>query len=395
MSNQDYYQLLGVSRDADSAELKKAYKRLVMKYHPDRNPDKDGAHKLKEINQAYDVLSDQEKRKIYDHYGAEGVAAAGARQGGGRGGFEGFGDGFGGGFSSGGGAEDFFGNIFGDFFGGKRGGAGADGRQGSNVQVRLDLDFQDAVLGRDMEIPISTPTSCDTCSGSGMRKGATPNSCPDCGGAGKVHVSQGIFSIRQECMRCSGSGTIIDDPCPKCDGAGTQRKKRTINISVPAGVDNDNVLTVRGQGAPSGPGGRVGDLLLVIRVREHELFERDGADLYCQMPVSISELALGAQINVPTLEGEVSVKLPAGTQSGKRLRLNGKGVPQLRGGARGDLYCQVMAETPVRVSGELKELLKKMEAQSGERNNPERAKWSAHADRFVRSVAEAQKTRKK
>ena len=382
MPEQDYYEVLGVNRDVDNAGLKKAYKRLVMKYHPDRNPDADKAQqKLKVINRAYDVLSDAQQRQIYDHYGHEGLQAS-ANGGGGGGG--------GGAYSQ---REDVFGDIFSDFFSSSRQSSSSSGRsrRGSDIRMRLSVDFHQAVLGHVMDVPINAPTTCDACSGNGMRAGSTPTTCSDCNGAGAVRMSQGFFSVQQECMRCAGSGRIIDDPCTRCDGTGSVHKKRTVRVNIPAGIDDDNILNMRGEGVPSPHGGVAGDLQFVIEVRPHELFERQGADLYCKVPVSISDLALGSEVRVPTIDGEVAVKLPAGMQSGKRLRLSGKGVPHLRGKGCGDLYCTMMAETPTRMSGKYKTLLKELSEHEDERSYPERVKWTKSSQDFSRKVANFKK----
>lgn len=374
MSDRDYYDVLGVVRGAGESEIKKAYKRLVMKYHPDRNRDnKEAQERLKEVNRAYDVLSDNEKRRIYDHHGHEGLRAAAS------------GGGFGGASP-----EDLFGDIFGSIFGGGRTSGGSRATpQGRDIQVKLTIDLPEAVAGHTEHFPITAPTNCDDCNGSGVAPGSEPEFCMDCDGTGVMRVAQGFFSMQRTCGRCGGSGKIIRNPCSHCRGSGSVRKKRTLKVDIPAGVDNGDVLTLRGEGEPGGPGGISGDLRILVEVRPHALFTRDGPNLYCDVPVNISELALGGSLRIPTLDGEVSVKLPAGTQSGKRLRLSGKGVPGLRGTRRGDLFCRVMAETPVRLSRRHKELLKELSDLGDDSNCPQHQKWLKSARDFVKQAMSA------
>lgn len=383
MSSQDYYEVLGVDRGAGPTEIKKAYRRLVMKYHPDRNKNNEDAQdKLKEINRAYDVLSDDEKRHIYDHHGPEGVAAASSGAGPG---------GFGAGGFDAGGVEEIFGDIFGGIFGGGRSSGRSNGTiNGRDLRMNITIDLHEAVAGRTKEVPITGPTTCDTCEGNGMRSGSQPESCSKCNGHGVLRVSQGFYSVQQTCNRCSGTGTIISDPCRTCRGTGSVNKRRVLKVKIPAGIDNGIVLKVRGEGEPGQRGGVTGDLQCVVEVRPHNVFTRRESDLYCELPVSISQLALGGELRVPTLDGEVSVKLPAGTQSGKRLRLNGKGVPHLRNSRkRGDLLCRVMAETPVHLSRRHKDLLRELSELDKDKNRPQYLKWLENARRFVQEATRA------
>jgi molecular chaperone DnaJ len=353
MAKNDYYQVLGVAKNATEADLKKAYRRLAMKFHPDRNPDdKEAEEKFKEAKEAYEVLTDAQKRAIYDQHGHAGIDAA--RQGGGGGGQGGFG-----------GAEfgDIFGEVFGDIFGGGRRGGGGRSQvfRGADLRYGLELDLHQAVFGHSAEIEIPRLMECETCHGSGAAKGHTPVTCDTCNGSGQVRMSQGFFQLQQACPRCRGSGKIVKNPCDKCLGQGRIRKTKKLAVKIPAGVDNGDRIRLGGEGEAGRNGGPPGDLYVEISVREHAIFERDGEHLSCEVPVSYATAVLGGNVDVPTLDGEVSLKIPAETQSGRVFRLRDKGVKPVRGGACGDLFCRVVVETPVKLNAEQRELLRKFD----------------------------------
>ena len=344
MSKRDYYEVLGVERGASEAELKKAYRRLAMKFHPDRNPDdKDAEEKFKEVNEAYEVLSDAEKRAAYDQYGHAGVDP---QMGGG---------GFGGGFS-GGNFGDIFGDVFGDIFGGGRSQRGGPQR-GSDLRYTMDLTLEEAVRGTTQKITIPTAVECKTCHGSGAKKGTSPVTCTTCNGVGQVRMQQGFFAVQQECPRCHGSGKMITDPCGSCHGQGRVEETKTLSVKIPAGVDTGDRIRLSGEGDLGVKGGPAGDLYVVVNVLPHDIFERDGADLYCEVPINIADAALGGELEVPTLDGRVKLKIPEGTQTGKMFRLRGKGVKPVRGHAVGDLMCRVVVETPVKLDKRQREML--------------------------------------
>ena len=346
MAKQDFYKLLDVSKSATADEIKKAYRRLAMKFHPDRNPDNPEAeHKFKECKEAYEVLTDAQKRAVYDQYGHAGLE-------GGRGG----------GFSAGEAFGDIFGEMFGDIFsGGQRGGRSQVFR-GADLRYELELDLEQAVFGTETEIQIPSLAECTTCKGSGAAKGSTPKTCDTCNGQGQVRVQQSIFTIQQPCPRCKGRGKIISSPCDTCFGQGRVRQEKTLPVAVPAGVDTGDRIRLNGEGEAGRNGGPAGDLYVEIRVREHAIFEREGSHLSCEVPISFTTAALGGSVEVPTLNGEVVLKIPTETQSGRVFRVREKGVKPVRGGAAGDLFCRVVIETPVSLSGEQKDLLRKFEA---------------------------------
>ncbi|MDE0488537.1 MAG: molecular chaperone DnaJ [Gammaproteobacteria bacterium] len=361
MAERDYYEVLGVDRNASEADVKKAFRRLAMRYHPDRNPDQgeEAANRFKEAKRAYEVLSDEQKRAAYDQFGHAGVEA---------------------GAGSGAGADPFntiFGDIFGEVFGGRRGG-GRQSRRGANLRYRLDLEFTQAIFGADMRITIPRTVACSTCSGSGARPGTGLSTCGRCGGTGQTQVRQGIFSIRQTCGACGGEGRVVSDPCGDCSGNGAVRQSEEISLKVPPGVDTGDRSRVRGKGNAGKRGGPAGDLLVEMNVRPHAFFERDGANLHCRFPVSFTTAALGGEVEVPTLTGNVKLKIPAGTQSGRTFRLRNRGVKPARGGRKGDLFCHIEVETPVGLNGAQKRLLKEfareLESQ-GDRQQPRRARW--------------------
>jgi len=372
MAKRDYYEILGVERGVSEAELKKAYRRLAMKYHPDRSPDdKDAEEKFKEASEAYEILSDAAKRSAYDQYGHAGVdpqmGAGGA--------------GFGGGNFS-----DIFGDVFSDFFGGGggRGGQRGGAQRGSDLRYTLDLDLEDAVRGTTVTIRVPTLVNCKPCDGSGAKKGSSPVSCTTCGGIGQVRMQQGFFSVQQTCPRCHGSGKMITDPCGSCHGQGRVEEHKTLSVKVPAGVDTGDRIRLTGEGEAGAQGGPAGDLYVVVSVREHQIFQRDGKHLYCEVPISFVDAALGGELEVPTLDGRVKLKIPEGTQTGKLFRLRGKGVAPVRGGGAGDLMCKVLIETPVKLTRHQRELLEgfRDSLQGDEMHSPKTSNWFEGVKRF-------------
>jgi molecular chaperone DnaJ len=374
MAKRDYYEILGVSKGIDAKELKKAYRKLAMKYHPDRNPDdKDADAKFKEATEAYEILGDQQKRAAYDQYGHAGVDPNAA------------GGGFGGG---GGNFSDVFGDVFGDIFGGGGGGGRRGGPQrGSDLRYTMDLSLEEAVRGIEKKIRVPTLTSCDPCGGSGAKPGTKPKTCGTCGGAGQVRMQQGFFSVQQTCPSCRGQGTMIDDPCNSCHGRGVKEETKTLSVKIPPGVDTGDRIRLSGEGEAGAMGGPAGDLYVQVSVREHELFHRDGRNLYCDVPISIVDAALGGELEIPTLDGRVKLKIPAETQSGKLFRLRGKGVTPVRGGAAGDLLCRVQVETPVNLNSNQKDLLMKFqESLTGEKHSPQKKTWFEGVKRFFEDI---------
>ena len=345
MAKQDYYKLLDLPRNATEADIKKAYRRLAMKFHPDRNPnDPEAEHRFKEAKEAYEILTDAQKRAAYDQFGHAGLQ-------GGRGGGFGAGDAFG----------DIFGEMFGDIFsGGQRGRSQVF--RGADLRYELELDLEQAVFGTETTIQIPSLSECATCGGSGAAKGSSPKTCDTCGGHGQVRVQQSIFTIQQPCPRCKGRGKIISNPCDTCLGQGRVRKEKSLAVTVPAGVDNGDRIRLTGEGEAGRNGGPAGDLYVEIHVREHAIFEREGANLSCEVPISFTTAALGGSVEVPTLDGEVVLKIPAETQSGRVFRVRNKGVVPVRGGSAGDLFCRVAVETPVNLQAEQKDMLRRFEA---------------------------------
>jgi molecular chaperone DnaJ len=350
MSKRDYYKVLDVSKNATEAEIKKAYRRLAMKYHPDRNPhDKQAEEKFKEAKEACEVLTDAQKRAAYDQFGHAGVEAASRA-----------GRGSHGGFDPGESFNDIFGNVFGDIFGARRGGRSQVFR-GADLRYELELELDQAVFGHTVEIEVPRLTECDACEGSGAAKGSNPSTCETCRGAGQVRISQGFFQLQQTCPRCRGAGTIISNPCDTCLGQGRVRRTKMLSVKVPAGVDSGDRIRLAGEGEAGRNGGPSGDLYVEIHVREHPIFERDGEHLSCEVPVSFAVAALGGSVDVPTLDGHVTLKVPAETQSGRVFRLSEKGVKPVRGGARGDLFCRIVVETPVKLSAEQREMIRRLD----------------------------------
>ncbi len=350
MSKRDYYEVLGVGKSADEREIKKAYKRLAMKYHPDRTKgDKALEEKFKEIQEAYEILTDAKKRAAYDQYGHAGVDPNR-----GAGGFHGGAD-FG----------DIFGDVFGDIFGGGRGGRQSRARQGSDLRYNLELTLEEAVRGKNVEIRVPTLVACEPCDGSGAKKGSKPTTCPTCHGNGQVQMRQGFFAVQQTCPTCSGRGKIISDPCPECRGQGRKEKTKTLSVKVPAGVDTGDRIRLTGEGEAGEAGAPPGDLYVQVHVKEHSIFARDGNNLYCEVPLSFTRAALGGEIEVPTLDGKVSLKITPETQTGRMFRLRGKGVKSVRSGSVGDLMCKVVVETPVNLTSKQKELLEELDKSMG------------------------------
>jgi molecular chaperone DnaJ len=373
MAKRDYYEVLGVSRDAGEADIKKAYRRLAMKHHPDRNPDDPKAEAaFKEAKEAYEVLSEKEKRAVYDQHGHAGVEAA---SGGGRGGP---------GFNPGDAFGDIFGDVFGDIFGGGRRGRSTVFR-GADLRYELSLTLEQAVFGDTINLTLPTLVNCETCSGSGAKPGTKT-----CEGAGQVRMAQGFFSIQQTCPTCRGSGQQIDQPCGGCQGRGRVQKSKTLAVKVPAGVDNGDRIRLTGEGEAGQNGGPPGDLYVEIRIQPHDIFERDGADLSCGIPVNFAVAALGGSVQVPTLDGEVTLKIPAETQSGRVFRLRGKGVRPVRGSGPGDLFCRVEVETPVSLTAEQKRLLEAFNealVAGGDRHRPRNRSWLDGVRRFFEKMS--------
>jgi molecular chaperone DnaJ len=379
MAKRDYYQVLDVPRTAAEADIKKAYRRLAMKFHPDRNPgDHEAEEKFKEAKEAYEILTDAQKRAAYDQFGH--AAVDGSRGGGaGAGGFDPR-DAFG----------DIFGDVFGDIFGGGRRGRSQVYR-GADLRYELELELEQAVFGDTRTVEFTTLAECDECSGSGAAKGSKPVSCETCRGAGQVRMQQGFFTVQQTCPRCQGRGQVVSDPCGKCRGQGRMRKQKTLSVKVPAGVDTGDRIRLSGEGEAGRNGGPAGDLYVEVRVKDHPIFERDGSHLSCEVPVSFARAALGGSIEVPTLDGSATIKVPPETQSGRVFRLREKGIRPVRGGQVGDLFCRVVVETPVDLTREQKELLQKFEdslQKNAARHHPREGTWLDGVKRFFSSLSE-------
>jgi molecular chaperone DnaJ len=372
MSKRDYYEVLGIAKNADEVEIKKAYRRMAMKLHPDRNPDDPKAEeKLKAVNEAYEVLSDAQKRGAYDQFGHAGVNSQ-----------------FGGG--QGGGSQDFsdiFSDVFGDIFGGASGGARGGRRngpqRGSDLRYNLEMTLEEAVRGVEKKIRIPVLVKCEPCNGSGAKAGSKPVTCNTCGGIGQVRMQQGFFSVQQTCPNCRGRGTIISDPCTSCHGQGRKEESKTLSVKIPPGVDTGDRVRLSGEGEAGPNGGSNGDLYVQVAVREHDVFKREGKDLYCEVPISIIDATLGGELEVPTLDGKIKLKVPEGSQTGKLFRLRGKGVAPVRGGAAGDMLCRVVIETPVNLNKHQKDLLRELQTsmESGH-NSPHRSTWFEKVKKF-------------
>ena len=353
MAKRDYYTVLGVNRDASEDDIKKSYRKLAMKHHPDRNQgDKAAEEKFKEAKEAYEILADAKKRAAYDQFGHAGVDPSAGFGAGARGaGPEGFG-----------GFADAFGDIFGEIFGQGRGGGGNGVFRGADLRYNLELTLEEAARGTEARIRIPAMEGCETCHGSGAKPGTSSKPCPSCQGRGQVRVSQGFFSIQQTCPQCHGTGKYVPDPCATCGGAGRVRKHKTLSVKIPAGVDQDDRIRLSGEGEAGVNGGPPGDLYVVVQLKPHAVFQREGADLYCEMPISFATAALGGEIEIPTLDGHAKVKIPPETQTGQVFRLRNKGIRPVRGSVTGDLYCHVALETPVKLTSRQKEILREFES---------------------------------
>jgi molecular chaperone DnaJ len=368
MAKRDYYSVLGVNRDASEDDVKKAYRKLAMKHHPDRNPDDKAAEeKFKEAKEAYEVLTDARKRAAYDQFGHAGVdPSAGGF--GARAGPEGFG-----------GFADAFGDIFGEIFGAGGGrGRGSGVFRGADLRYNLELSLEEAARGTEAKIRIPTMEECETCHGSGAKPGTQPKPCTTCHGRGEVRVSQGFFSIQQTCPTCHGTGKVISDPCNTCHGAGRTKRHKTLSVKIPPGVDQEDRIRLAAEGEAGVNGGPTGDLYVVINLKPHPVFQREGADLHCEMPISFATAALGGEIDIPTLDGHAKIKIPPETQTGQVFRLRNRGIRPVRGSVVGDLYCHVAIETPVKLTARQKELLREFEAISDEdpaAHNPRAKSW--------------------
>lgn len=368
MTKRDYYEVLGVSRNASDDDIKKAFRRLAMKYHPDRNPhDKVAEEKFKEAREAYEVLADNRRRSAYDQFGHS--AAQDASGFGGMGGMN---------FS------DIFGDIFGDIFSGGRAGP----QRGADLRYHLETTLEQAVLGTTVEVVIPTQVLCSECSGSGARKGASPVTCNDCGGHGQIRIQQGFFSVQQTCPSCRGKGQLVLDPCSECRGKGRRKQTKKLSVKIPPGVDTGDRIRLSGEGEAGEPGAPPGDLYVQIAVKQHDIFERDATNLHCEVPISFVTAALGGELDVPTLTGRVKLKVPTETQSGKVFRLKGMGVPSVRGGGSGDLLCKVMVETPVNLTHKQRELLNQFEKtlSADNKHNPRSSSWFNKVKKFFEEM---------
>ena len=366
-TKRDYYEILGVNRDASEDEIKKAFRKLAMKYHHDRNPDsKEAESQFKLCKEAYEILTDSQKRAAYDQYGHAGVDPSMGRGGPGAEGFGGFAEAFG----------DIFGDIFGG--GGRRGG-GQQVYRGSDLSYAMEITLEEAAAGKDSQIRIPSWDTCDTCHGTGAKPGTSAKTCSTCNGAGAVHMRQGFFSIQQTCPHCQGNGKVIPDPCPSCNGAGKIKRQKTLEVKIPAGINEGMRIRSAGNGEPGTNGGPPGDLYIEIRIKKHDIFERDGDDLHCSVPVGMTTAALGGAIEVPTLGSKAEINLPEGTQHGKTFRLRGKGVKGLRSSYPGDLYIHIAVETPIKLTEAQRRLLKELDDSfkgAGDRHSPNAKSWT-------------------
>jgi len=364
MAKRDYYEVLGLQRNASEADIKKAFRRLAMKYHPDRNPDDpESEQRFKEAKEAHDVLTDAKKRSAYDQFGHAGVGAAD--------GFGGAGD-----FSGAGSFSDIFGDVFGDIFGGRAGGRRS--HRGADLRYDLSLTLEEAVAGKEAKIRIPTLVDCQFCGGSGAKPGTKPKTCPTCSGAGQVRMQQGFFSIQQACPQCRGTGQVVEEACSHCRGAGRVQEYKTLSVKVPPGVDTGDRIRLASEGERGEQGGPPGDLYVQVQVKEHPIFSREDNDLFCEVPISFVTAALGGELEVPTLDGKGVLKIPHGTQTGRLFRIRGKGVKSLRSGGVGDLLCRVIVETPVNLTERQKELLQAFGDsvhEGGERHSPNSSSW--------------------
>lgn len=373
MSKRDYYEVLGVAKNASDEDIKRAYRKLAMKHHPDRNQGenaKEAEEQFKEVKEAYEMLSDGQKRAAYDQYGHAGVDPN-------RGGGEGFG-----------GFAEAFGDIFGDMFSQGRGGRAGGGRQvyrGNDLSYSMEISLEEAAKGKDAQIRIPSWDNCDTCHGSGAKPGTSAKTCSTCNGMGSVQMRQGFFSVQQSCPHCRGTGKIIPEPCISCGGQGKVKRQKTLEVKIPAGIDDGMRIRSAGNGEPGTNGGPAGDLYIEIRIRDHDIFERDGDDLHCNVPVSFITAALGGEIEVPTLAGKAAIDIPEGTQAGKQFRLRGKGIKGIRSSYPGDLYCHIVVETPVKLTEHQRKLLKELDEslkKGGSKHSPSGESWTDRLKKF-------------
>ena len=378
MSQRDYYEVLGIEKSADVNTIKRAYRKLAMKYHPDRNPDNESAAaSFREVTEAYEVLSDEKKRALYDQYGHAGVDAQ----------MGGFG---GGGFQDSHAYRDFgdlFGDVFGNMFGGGSGGGGPAANRGSDLRYDLELSLEEAASGKEVSLKIPKHAHCDTCAGSGARPGTHPIPCSTCGGHGQVQMQQGFFAVRRTCPACHGQGKKIESPCVSCGGTGRKRISKDLKIKVPAGVYHGAQVRVSGEGEVGENGGPAGDLYVVVNLKEHAIFEREGADLHCNMPITFPQAVLGTEIDAPTLTGKVKIRIPAGTEGGRVFRLRGHGVPDVRTQQTGDLYVKVNIAVPKKLSEAQKEALQKFATETGDEVYPERHSFLGKVKSFWDDLA--------
>jgi len=379
MAKRDYYEVLEVERTVNAGDLKAAYRKLAMKWHPDRNPgNKDCEHKFKEINEAYDVLKDDQKRAAYDRFGHAAFEQGGA------GGAHGFGADFASSFS------DIFEDLFG-MGGGRRGGGRGGRERGADLRYNMEITLEEAYVGKTAQVRIPTSVTCEACSGSGAKAGSKPKTCATCHGAGKVRHTQGFFTLERTCVACQGRGQVIDNPCPNCAGSGRVTRERTLSVNVPAGVEDGTRIRLAGEGEAGVRGGGQGDLYIFLSIAPHQFFQRDGADLHCRVPISMVTAALGGGFDVPTIDGgKTRVKVPDGTQSGRRFRLGGKGMPVLRARETGDMYVQVLVETPQKLTKRQKELLQEFEQQSSSETQPEAAGFFSKVKEFLDGLGNRQ-----
>ncbi|HEY3730831.1 MAG TPA: molecular chaperone DnaJ [Steroidobacteraceae bacterium] len=377
MSKRDYYKVLDVARNASEADMKKAYRRLAMKFHPDRNPgDHEAEEKFKEAKEAYEVLSDAHKRAVYDQYGHAGVESSRGAHTGARG-AEAF--------------SEIFGDVFGDIFGGGRRAGASQVYRGADLRYEIELDLPEAVFGRTVEIDISKFVECEVCKGSGAAKGSAPINCETCSGTGQVRVSQGFFTLQQTCPHCRGTGRVVRNPCDQCLGQGRVRRGRKLSVKIPPGVDSGDRVRLGGEGEAGRNGGPPGDLYVEVHVREHPIFERDGIHLSCDVPISFATATLGGSVEVPTLDGAVALKIPAETQSGRVFRLREKGVKSVRNTGRGDLFCRIVVETPVHLSNEQRAMLREFEESikhDGNKHAPRQKNFLDGVKRFFSSESQ-------
>lgn len=369
MAKRDFYEILSVSKTATDAEIKKAYRKLAMKYHPDRNDGgAEAEEKFKEVKEAYEILSDGQKRAAYDQFGHAGVDQS---MGGGRG-------------QQAGGFGDIFGDVFNDIFGGSSGGRQGGGYRGADLRYHLEMTLEDAVSGKTVEIQIPTKKTCQTCNGTGAKPGTKPVTCTTCGGHGQVRMQQGFFSVQQPCPHCHGTGKIIKTPCVDCHGEGVTQEQKTLSVKIPAGVDTGDRIRLTGEGEAGQGGAQAGDLYVEVQVQKHDVFTRDDNHLFCEVPISFVNAVIGGELVVPTLTGEAKLKIPEGTQTGQQFRLRGKGVKSVRSGATGDLLCRVIIETPVKLSKKQKSLLTEFAETLEGKHSPRHSSWLDAVKRFIK-----------